>query len=591
MIKIARIYIICSLLVIVTLSVSVSADTISPELPYRLVYASHNLAVDTEVQNLLDVMRRARAAGYNGIVLADWHLQALDKTSEKCLKNLAVVKKTATLLNLKLFPMVSAVNQAHGILFHDPNLAEGMPVRNAPFMVRKGQADLMADQAVHLRGGDFEQSQGNKVAGWENRDKPGQITAIDRTVKHGGLQSLRVNVAAKNPTRTVYDLLSQSLEVSPYRQYHLSAWIKTENLDAPDKIRHTVLSPSGQSLSLSEWEVRKNQEWVQYHTVFNSQNNRKIRLDLGITAGKDGRIWVDDVTFEEVGLLNVLRRAGCPLTVKGEDGYLYREGRDYDIIHDEKLNINGTFSPYHQPPAIKILPGSKIREGQVLKVSYYHAVTVGKGKLAVCLSDEKVHTLIKKDIEDIEQKIKPAGIFLNYSDIRVAGWCESCRARNLSPGRMLADHIARSIRTVHTVNPQLNILVWSDMFDPFQNAVDRYSLVNGPLTGSWEGLSPDTVIVNWNPTQKYADSFKWFADKKLNQIAAVCFDASPYTARKRTEVLKGVPNLAGFLYMTAGNRYDRYEELEHFALQFWGNAAGDIAPGANRAEAKKGHKP
>jgi len=582
MIIIARINIIFCLLVVFALSASVSADTIGPELPYRLVYASHNLTFDTEVQNLLDVMRRARAAGYNGIVLADWHLQTLDKASEKYLKNLSVVKKTATLLNLQLFPIVSAANQAHGILFHDPHLAEGMPVRNAPFMVRKGQADLLTDQAVHLRGGDFEQSQGNKVAGWENRDKPGQITAIDRTVKHGGQQSLRVNVAGKNPAKTVYDLLSQSLEVSPYRQYHLSAWIKTENLDAPDKIRHTVLSPSGQSLSLSEWEVKKNQEWVQYHTVFNSQNNRKIRLDIGITAGKDGKVWIDDVTFEEIGLLNVLRRTGCPLTVKGEDGYLYREGKDYDVIHDEKLNINGIFSPYHQPPAIKILPGSKIREGQVLKVSYYHAVTVGKGKLAVCLSDEKVHTLIRKDIEDIEQKINPAGIFLNYSDIRVAGWCEGCRARDLSPGRMLADHVARSIRTVHATNSQLKILVWSDMFDPFQNAVDHYYLVNGPLTDSWEGLSPETIVVNSNPTQKYADSFKWFTDKKLDQIAAVCFDAPSYVTRKRTESLKGVPNLVGFLYMTAGNHY---EELEHFALQLWG--ADDIAPGRLKQERKR----
>jgi hypothetical protein len=567
MIKIARINIIFPLLVFFVLSASVSADTIGPELPYRLVYASHNLTVDTEVQNLLDVMRRAQAAGYNGIVLADWHLQTLDKASEKYLKNVAIVKKAAIQLKLQLFPVVSAVNQAHGILFHDPNLAEGMPVRNAPFMVRKGQADLLADQAVHLRGGDFEQSQGNKVAGWENRDKPGQITAIDRSIKHGGLQSLRVNVAGKNAAKTVYDLLSQSVEVSPYRQYHLSAWIKTENLDTPDKIRHTVLSSSGQSLSLSEWEVKKNQEWVQYHTIFNSQNSRKIRLDFGITAGKDGKVWIDDVTFEEVGLLNVLRRAGCPLTVKGEDGYLYREGKDYDVVRDEKLNINGTFSPYHQPPAIKILPGSKIREGQVLKVSYYHAVTVGKGKLSVCLADEKVHALIKKDIEDIEQKMKPAGILLNYSDIRVAGWCESCRARNLSPGKMLADHVAKSIRIVHTVNPQLKILAWSDMFDPFQNAVDHYSLVNGPLTDSWEGLSPDTVIVNWNQTPRYTDSLKWFADKELSQIATVCVDAPSYATRKRAEGLKNIPNLIGYLYMTTGNHY---EELEHVALQFRG---------------------
>jgi hypothetical protein len=442
-----------------------------------------------------------------------------------------------------------------------------MPVRNALFLVKKGQADLVADPAVRLRGGDFEQSQGNKVAGWDIHDKPGQITSIDRTVKHGGLQSLRMDIAGKPVSHTGNDLLSQIIEVSPYRQYHLSAWIKTENLDAPDRLRHTVLSWSGQPLSLTEWEVKRNQEWVQYHTVFNSQNHKKIRLDLGISPGRDGKVWIDDVTFEEVGLLNVLRRNGCPLTVKGEDGYLYREGKDYDMIRDDKMSVDGKYPFYHQGPSIKILPGSKIREGQVLRVSYYHAVAVNKGRQVACLSDEKVNALLKKDIEDIELRLKPAGIFLNYSDIRIANWCESCRAKNHTPGRLLADHVARSIQAVHEVNPQMKALVWSDMFDPYHNATDHYYLVNGPLAGSWQGLSPEVVIVNENQTQKNADSLKWFAKRKHSQVIAVCFDTALHTTKKRLEAIRDIPNIAGFLYMTYTNRY---EDLEHFALHAWG---------------------
>ncbi len=36
------------------------------------------------------------------------------------------------------------------------------------------------------------------------------------------------------------------------------------------------------------------------------------------------------------------------------------------------------------------------------------------------------------------------------------------------------------------------------MFDPHHNAVKDFYLVNGDLTGSWEGLPQDTIILNWN---------------------------------------------------------------------------------------------
>ena len=48
------------------------------------------------------------------------------------------------------------------------------------------------------------------------------------------------------------------------------------------------------------------------------------------------------------------------------------------------------------------------------------------------------------------------------------------------------------------VNPKARIVVWSDMFDPNHNAVDKYYLVNGTLEESWEGLPQDVIIANWN---------------------------------------------------------------------------------------------
>ena len=51
------------------------------------------------------------------------------------------------------------------------------------------------------------------------------------------------------------------------------------------------------------------------------------------------------------------------------------------------------------------------------------------------------------------------------------------------------------------------------MFDPYHNAVEGpYYLVNGPWTGSWEGLDKDVMVVNWN-YGKRDQSLKFFADR------------------------------------------------------------------------------
>ena len=70
-----------------------------------------------------------------------------------------------------------------------------------------------------------------------------------------------------------------------------------------------------------------------------------------------GKFWLDDLKIEEIGMVNLLRRPGTPVTVRGEkSGTVYEEGRDYAELIDSRLNSR--FG--HDGPAIKLLPGSRI---------------------------------------------------------------------------------------------------------------------------------------------------------------------------------------------------------------------------------------
>src|SRR5438876_7399623 len=84
-------------------------------LRYRWVYISQNLAVDSNVQTVTGLMRRAKAAGYNGVVLADYKFQILDQMGDPYFRNVAAVKRAADELGLAIYPTVCPIGYSNGL--------------------------------------------------------------------------------------------------------------------------------------------------------------------------------------------------------------------------------------------------------------------------------------------------------------------------------------------------------------------------------------------------------------------------------------------------------------------------------------------
>jgi hypothetical protein len=520
--------------------------TAGTRLQKRWLFVWRDLSDAKEVDRMLTLFPQAKASGYNGVALS--YNIATNKA--------AAVREAAKQNNLDLIAIVMGNP-------HDRNYVEGVPVKDAVFVVKDGRAQLEPDRTAKLLNADFEDATGNHFKGWTMQDDEGVTTFADNTVFHGGKMALRMENIGKNEHQ--HCRLAQPVSLRPFRQYRLSFWVKTDQLAPADAEVKMLSDNASSSISFQTFRVAATQDWKHYDVVFNSLDHDRGRLYLGSWSGKNGKLWWDDLTIEEIGLVNVLRRPGCPVTVRGEDGTSFEEGRDYARIVDPILN---PWQAYHEPAALKLAQGSRMREGTRLRVSYYHPLIVYEDRLNGCLSEPKIFEEWENEVKRADELLHPSAYFMSHDELRVMNWCASCQNKHMTPGELLAWNVKQATGLIRKVRPDAEIWVWNDMFDPMHNAVDHFYAVNGSLAGSWKGLDKDVGIVNWHGGLK-GKNCAFFDGLGLRQILSGYYD-SDETGAGIAEWLsntKDVKGIVGAMYTTWENKYGA---MSAWAAKAWG---------------------
>ena len=519
-----------------------SAARAAERYPDRFVWVfGWGLGRDADVPEVTRVLETAADHGLTGAV-ASFGLDTLSLKDDAYFQRLRKVRAVCDQRHLELIPSIFSVGYGGEALAHDRNLAEGLLVEGAPMVVQGGEARLEPDASVRIENGGFEESSGNRVRGYAFHDQPGEVSFVDTEVFRSGGASLRFERFAANPHG--HGRVMQEVKVRPRRSYRVRIWVKTEGLEPAGSFRLQVLA-GDRALAPREFEVPSTTpDFRRSSLIFNSLDRDSVRLYAGVWGARSGRFWLDDWSIEEVGPTNVLRRPGTPVTVRSEDGAtLYAEGADYAPLVDPHLR---PWDSEHEAPPLKVLPGGRIREGQRLRVSWYHALAIHSSQVTVCMAEPKLYQIYDREAAALAERVHPRRVLLSMDEIRMGGTCAACRGRNMA--ELLGECVAKEVAILRRHMPGVEVYIWSDMFDPNHNAHANYYLVEGDFTGSWKHVPRDIVMAVWGGAPREA-SLKFFAEEGFRTLVACYYDAPNLDEVKGwLEIARRTQGVRGFMY-------------------------------------------
>ncbi len=566
--------VLCALL-IPLLPAAAFGQSSAPELWYFQSAYPESQADVSAIEAQID---QAFSYGYTGVVFWSSAFNFIGSTVYPA-NNVAYMQQViahAQSKGMQTTATVSPYGYSDDVLLNNPNWAEGEHLTGSQFTVNAARTALVP---VNSFGGLVNPGFEAGLTGWFGFNDPNM--GIDTTVAHSGTASGYITNAAGNSR------FYQAISVIPWRQYHARIWIKTANFSGFAQIQ--VYDPSsGLTLFNTPIEQQATQNWTELDFTFNSRGTSQPGFYFGVWGGSSGTIWFDDAFIEETSLVYVLRRPGTPLTAydPGNPNTVFQEGRDFNAIADPQL-ASGAYYPfngfYHTPGTVTLPSTTSLQPGQTVAIDYYAVQPVeSSGDVGMCLTETGAQNWLQTNAQSIVNNM-PAGMnyLLSYDEMRHMDSCASCKAKNMTPGQLLAWHATNTANLYHSLAPSASLFTWSDMFDPYHNAVNNYYFVEGNIAGSWAGVPSNVTIMNWN-LGNLTTSLTWFSGLNsqqpthYQQFIAGYYDSGngAVSATQELQQAHGIPGITGLMYTT----WDPdYSQLQPFAEAVKSNWAAYLA--------------
>jgi hypothetical protein len=502
--------------------------------PERWNYGVAKLDSDEGLDKFVALLKQSKECGCTHFMTGDGRWLKFPD-DQAYIARVAKAKAAAKELGITLAVGVTSIGYSGRYFHFDANLAAGLPVKETPFTV-KGKTAL-PDPALALD--------------------------VSKVVRSGE------------------EYVGPS-KARPFTHYKLTCTLTPEKgVEAKPEVEMWVTSSGGKRRnSCTDPEIKKDGDHFNLITTFNSLEGDDLKVRI-VT----GKLELANLKIEPAGLLLIVRRDLVPLKVTSDDGQtVYEEGKDFKRIIDPCLAqtpFPGDTTITHTPAAFELTENSRIKDGQTLKLSFWHTLRIHSDQDSISLEDPRVFEILETEFKNAHKIWNAAGYMLNYDEIRMGGWEPRPDGKKMKPGELLAWHFKKMYDIVKATAPAAKVYTWSDMFTPHHNAYSLetqkkyYYLVNGNWDGAWEGLPQDVIILNWYSPKP--EGVKFFADRGHEQVLCGYYDAAKTDQMKNNisgwkSVTAGQPNILGFMYTTWHANYKALPEYFKLVDTFeqWG---------------------
>ena len=552
------------------------------EITDRFVYTNCDLCNPKRMAGLCDLARKAAASGYTGLVVQG-DIQYAFHFGEAQRRELRKFKQVCDEVGIEIVPAVWSIGYG-AMLYADPNVAEGIPCRDIPYVASAdGAKAVYAAEPANVNDfdGGFERAKdlgGGKftLPGFDFTEKPGTITFIDRDVKHSGKASLRFECAPTDP-KDPQARARVELKVKPYSRYLIGMWWKTEDLDPSWGLQatyYTVPKPGEvdgmtQHLSFTNPRIGATGDWTYMPSELSTLGHDRIQLWFGSWKSRQGRVWVDDITVRLAGLEDVIRREGCPFEVKGAaNGVVYEEGRDYAAV--PPMGKAQQAMPRENGSIVLTLPkGSRIRPGERLLVSGCRKhVMKGNSQVNSCMSSPRLYELVDESAKCLAEIVRPKKWFLPQDEIRAGGSCTLCADPKHSMADLFVNCVNRMHATIRKYTPEAKIYMWGDQLDPNMNGKVVPMMCKGSFAGSIDRIPKDIVIMHWGgkvpETLKYFREHGFATARSIAAFDGAWTDKKTEVARKTVADVKADPGCQAVMFTTWSGDYGNLARFAEF---------------------------
>ncbi len=527
---------------------------------YMLAFVSSPLENKIQAEEVLDIIDSASKNGFSGIVFSS-NFDRIVTQNDQYFKYLDQIKNRCREKDMEIIPLIGSFGWGSNILWQNPNLAEGLRVESQVFKVNGNSAELVKGKIEFSNGG-FERYNGDVADNYEFQEKPGEISFIDIKEYTEGKSSLRFQNFYLDKYKQAR--VMHKVKVLPKKSYRVDCSIKTQLFTPSDSIKLVCIDQNGKVLGTERnstvWQKKYtdcDNGWYKITMGFNSMENTFVNIYAGAWGAEEGIFWIDDLTVQEVGLVNILRRNGTPLCIRNrENGQIYEEGIDYEFVRDTIMD----FEFDHCSESIKIPLQSSIKDGTFLLVDYYHGLGMDHDQISVCMSEETSYDILEKNIQALVGRLESSKFFISLDEVIMGGTCALCSCCEKKPGLIMSQCVIRQMAIVRKYKPSANFFIWSDMFDPYHNADRQYGLCEG-YYGAIEPLPKDITFVCWN-NKVIEKSINFFASKGFSVMAGAYYDdKSMNSTEECVSALKSTNKQIKILYTTWKKDYSMLKEF------------------------------